>query len=242
MIELERVTKRFGGKIAVKDLSLRLKPGELFAFLGPNGAGKTTTIKLITGLLRPTSGRIRVGGFDVSAQYLSAKRLMAYIPDEPYLYDKLSGSEFLHFIADLYGIRGKRRDLAIGGYVELFAMMDYIDNLIESYSYGMRQRLVISAALLHDPKIIVVDEPLIGLDPQTSRLVCEVFRAEVKKGKTIFMSTHLLSIAEQTADRIGIINDGELIAMGTQDELRAKCQTQDRLEEIFFKIVDTQPR
>jgi ABC-2 type transport system ATP-binding protein len=167
MIQIEHVTRRFGDTVAVNDLSLDLQPGELFTLLGPNGAGKTTTIKMIAGLLRPTAGRVVVCGFDVLRQPLEAKSLLAYIPDEPFLYDKLSGREFLHFVADLYGIgNGRDRETRIEELVRLFGMTDYLDDLTETYSHGMKQRVVLASALLHRPRVLVVDEPLVGLDPQ----------------------------------------------------------------------------
>ena len=164
MISLKNVTKKFGNAAAVNSLSLEVKSGEIFAFLGPNGAGKTTTIKMIVGLLNPTEGEITVGGFNISNHYLEAKRIMSYIPDEPFLYDKLSGMEFLHFIADMYNVDGVAKNV-IEKYIDIFSMKDYINELTESYSHGMKQRLIISSAILHDPKVIVVDEPMVGLDP-----------------------------------------------------------------------------
>jgi ABC-2 type transport system ATP-binding protein len=237
MIRLENVTKKFGTKVAVYNLSLALRRGELFAFLGPNGAGKTTTIKMIVGLLRPTSGKIFIDGHDIEKDSLEIKRRIAYIPEEPFLYDKLSGAEFLEFIANVYGLDKERRERKIDELIELFGMRDYINELIESYSCGMRQRIVLSATLLHEPDLIIVDEPLVGLDPSTSKLVRNIFRDQVKEGKTIFMSTHIISIAEEIADRIGIIIDGKLVATGTIGELAELARLESKkLEEIFFKI------
>lgn len=239
IITAENLTKKFNGFTAVDNISLSVKKGEIFGFLGPNGAGKTTTIKMIAGLLNPTSGRILVGSFDIAKQYLEAKKIIAYIPDEPFLYDKLTGREFLNFIADMYSIDGAQKNKEIDKYVELFSMKDYVDELIESYSHGMKQRVVISATLLHKPKVIVVDEPLVGLDPQTSRLVLNIFRNEVRSGTTIFISTHIISIAEEFADRIGIINDGQIVALGRVDELKAG-NIKSKLDDIFFKIISEQ--
>lgn len=236
MIELQSVTKKYGAKVAVDNLSLAIRSGEFFAFLGPNGAGKTTTIKMICGLLKPSSGRVSVCGFDVAKSYIEAKRLMAYVPDQPYLYDKLSGLEFLHFMGDMYGVRGAERDREIDRLCELFAMREYIQELTESYSHGMKQRVVLAATLLHHPKVIVVDEPMVGLDPHTARVVKETFQAEARRGTSIFMSTHVISIAEECAERIGIIMNGKVVALGSIDELRRLAQSDGRLEDVFFKI------
>jgi len=241
MIQIEHVTRRFGDTVAVNDLSLDLQPGELFTLLGPNGAGKTTTIKMIAGLLRPTAGRVVVCGFDVLRQPLEAKSLLAYIPDEPFLYDKLSGREFLHFVADLYGIgNGRDRETRIEELVRLFGMTDYLDDLTETYSHGMKQRVVLASALLHRPRVLVVDEPLVGLDPQNARLVKSLFREQTRQGITIFMSTHTLPVAEEVADRIGILHEGRLVALGTMADLRAQSRSDGRLEDLFFKILEGQ--
>jgi ABC-2 type transport system ATP-binding protein len=239
MIRLDHVTKRFGETVAVDDLSLELRPGELFALLGPNGAGKTTTIKMIAGLLRPSAGRISVGGFDVLAQSLEAKARLAYVPDEPFLYDKLTGREFLDFIADLYALEnGAARTARIEALARLFDMGGYLDLLTETYSHGMKQRVVLASAMLHRPQVMVVDEPLVGLDPQNARLVKALFREQTRQGMTIFMSTHTLSVAEEVADRIGILYAGRLAAMGTLAELRAASRSDGPLEDLFFKIVE----
>lgn len=238
MIRIDGVTKTFGRKVAVDHLSLELKSGEFFAVLGPNGAGKTTTIKMIAGLLKPTSGSIQVCGFDVQSQYIEAKRVMAYVPDQPYLYDKLSGLEFMHFVSDMYRIDGADREKEIDRLVELFGMRDYVRELTEGYSHGMKQRLVLAATLLHKPRVIVVDEPLVGLDPHNARLVKDIFADEAKRGCTIFMSTHVISIAEETAERIGIITGGKLHAVGTMDELRKRAGIDGGLEQVFFKLTD----
>jgi ABC-2 type transport system ATP-binding protein len=237
VISIEHVTKRYGAKKAVDDLSLDVAPGEFFAVLGPNGAGKTTTIKMLAGLLRPTSGRLKVGGFDVATDPIGAKRVCAYVPDQPYLYDKLSGLEFMHFIADLYGVDGER-GREIDRLVELFSMKDFVRELTEAYSHGMKQRLVLAATLLHQPKVILVDEPLVGLDPHTARLVKQVFKDQAKNGTSIFMSTHVLSVAEDFADRIGIMLNGRIVALGRLEELRRQVQLEGRLEDVFFKVTE----
>lgn len=235
MIRLEDVTKRFGDTVAVRELSLEIKQGECFAFLGPNGAGKTTTIKLIAGLLKPTNGKIYVAGYDLSKDYVRAKRYMSYIPDIPYLYDKLTGYEFLEFTALLFGVPRKEIPSRIKDLVEQFDIARYQYQLIEDYSHGIRQRLVICAALIHNPEIILVDEPMVALDPIGIRLVKDVFREKVRNGTTIFMSTHTLSIAEEVATKIGIIHKGRLMAVGTKAELQKITHTEE-MEEIFLQI------
>ncbi len=238
MISIQGVTKNYGRKVAVDNLSLEIAPGEFFAVLGHNGAGKTTTIKMIAGLLRPTSGQIIVGGVDVQKDPIAAKKACAYVPDQPFLYDKLSGIEFMNFIADLYGVDGDARTKEIDRLVELFGMKDFVRELTEAYSHGMKQRLVLAATLLHKPRVILVDEPLVGLDPHTSRLVKQVFRDQARGGTSIFLSTHVLSVAEDFADRIGIMSQGKLVALGKMDDLRRQAQLEGRLEDVFFKITE----
>ena len=238
MISIQGVSKNYGRKVAVDNLSLEIAPGEFFAILGHNGAGKTTTIKMIAGLLRPTSGRIIVGGVDVQKDPIAAKKACAYVPDQPFLYDKLSGIEFMNFIADLYGVDGEGRTREIVRLVELFGMKDFVRELTEAYSHGMKQRLVLAATLLHKPKVIMVDEPLVGLDPHTARLVKQVFREQARNGTSIFMSTHVLSVAEDFADRIGIMLQGKIVALGKMEDLRRQAQLEGKLEDVFFKITE----
>ncbi len=238
MISIQGVSKHYGRKVAVDNLSLEVAPGEFFAVLGPNGAGKTSTIKMIAGLLRPTSGRILVCGHDVQESPIEAKKVTAYVPDQPFLYDKLSGIEFMHFIADLYGMNGEARGREIDRLVEVFDMKEFVRELTESYSHGMKQRLVLAATLLHAPRVIVVDEPLVGLDPHTTRLVKEIFREQARGGTAIFLSTHVLSVAEDFADRIGIMLNGRIVALGGIEELRRQAQVGGGLEEVFFKITE----
>ncbi len=238
MISIVEASKSYGNKRAVSDLNIELKAGELFAFLGPNGAGKTTTIKMIAGLLKPDKGRITIRGCDVQKSYVEAKSLISYVPDQPYVYDKLSGRELLYFIGRMYGldktaVREKTADLS-----KIFELTDFIDDLCESYSHGMKQRLVISAALIHDPAVILIDEPMVGLDPKSADLVKKILKQKTASGSTVFLSTHTLSVAEEIADRIGIINKSRLISLGTLDELRASAQTNGRLEEAFLRITD----
>ena len=238
MIELEGLNKRFGSFWAVRDLSLKVRPGEVFGFLGPNGAGKTTTIRMITGLMKPTSGKILLDGKDVFREPEEAKAILGYIPDRPYLYEKLTGGEFLEFIAGLHRL-GKedgweKRSQELLGY---FDLLPWRRELIESYSHGMRQRLIITAALLHRPKVLIVDEPVVGLDPRGVRLVKNLFRGLAKDGTTLFLSTHILGIAEDLCPRIGIIHEGQLVALGSVSELREQAQSRDeRLEPIFMKL------
>src|SRR5438093_5064200 len=211
MIELIDVTKRYGTKLAVDRLTLRIAAGELFAFLGPNGAGKTTTIKLLCGLLFPTEGTVRVGGFDLHTQGDQARQLLSYVPDQPYLYEKLTGREFLQFIADMYRMpreHGRRR---MDEVIALFSLDEFVDDLTERYSHGMRQRTVFAAALLHEPKVLIVDEPTVGLDPRSIRLLKDLLRQQADQGTTVFLSTHSLDVAEKLADRIGIVEHGRLI-------------------------------
>jgi ABC-2 type transport system ATP-binding protein len=234
MIELRGVTKRFGTKCAVDQLDLEVRPGELFAFLGPNGAGKTTTIKMICGLLAPNSGTVRVGGFDASSQ--QARQLLGYVPDQPYLYDKLTGREFLKFVVEMYGLDRRRSAQRIDELIDTFEMADYADALCETYSQGMKQRVVFASALVHDPKVLVVDEPLVGLDPRSARIVKDLFISEARSGCTVLMSTHLLAIAEELANRIGIVDRGRMLAVGTLEELRVQLQHRGPLEELFLKL------
>ena len=237
MIFLEGVTKKFGSFTAVEDLSLEVEAGELFGFLGPNGAGKTTTIKMITGLLQPTSGRLKVAGFDLREQPEEAKRRLGFIPDRPFLYEKLTADEFLAFIGGLWEIDDKTVARRSGMLLELFELADWRDELIESYSHGMRQKLVVAAALIHEPEVIVVDEPMVGLDPKSIRLVKDIFKKFCARGKTVFMSTHTLAIAEETCTRAAIIQDGRIRAQGTLEDLRRLSETtHTHLEPIFLKL------
>lgn len=234
MIELRSVTKRYGAKSAVDNLDLRVEAGELFAFLGPNGAGKTTTIKMVCGLLSPTAGTVRVGGFPAGTR--EARQALAYVPDQPYLYDKLTGREFLRFVVEMYGLDIRRIATKIDRLIDTFEMHDYVDDLCENYSHGMKQRVVFASALVHEPKVLVVDEPLIGLDPRSARIVKDLFVEQARSGVAVLMSTHLLSIAEELADTIGIIDRGKMLARGTLAEIRDRVQSSGPLEELFLKL------
>jgi len=237
-IDIQNVHKRYGSKVAVQDLTLSVAQGELFAFLGPNGAGKTTTIKMICGLLHPQSGSIHVCGHLIGVNGLAAKARIAYVPDQPFLYDKLTGREFLNFVAAMYRVPVAERDARIADLTERLSMDEFLDKLSQSFSHGMKQKVVLAAALLHDPDVLVIDEPMVGLDPRTVRIVKDLFRLRIRNGKTVFMSTHTLEIAEAVADRIGIIHNGRLIALGNLDELRAKARTQHSLEDIFLQLTN----
>lgn len=237
MIELENVSRSYGSKKAVENLNLSIPSGELFAFLGPNGAGKTTTIKMMVGLLQPSAGVIRVQGHDVVTAARMAAHHVGYVPDEPCLYDKLSGREFLHFVADLYAMPRAKAEAEIAREIETFSLAGFIDHLTESYSHGMKQRLVFAAALIHQPQVLILDEPMVGLDPQNARVVKNRLRDLAKGGTTIFMSTHTLSLAEEIADRIGIIFGGTLRFLGTVSELRTQMERQsDSLEQLFLAV------
>lgn len=237
-ISLTGVRKCYGQKVAVDNLSLNVRRGELFAFLGPNGAGKTTTIKMIVGLLQPNQGEVVVCGHRIGINGLAAKAQIAYVPDQPFLYEKLTGREFLYFVAEMYGLSRKRRDEILARLLVRLDAEEFLDQLTESYSHGMKQRVVLAAALLHEPAVLVIDEPMVGLDPRTIRSVKNLFVEHARGGGTVFMSTHTLDIAEATADRIGIIRRGKLIAMGTLAELRAQAQHEQSLEEIFLQLTE----
>jgi ABC-2 type transport system ATP-binding protein len=236
MIELERLTKRYGSFTAVDDLSLEVARGEIFGFLGPNGAGKTTTIRMMMGLLRPTDGRIRLGGFDLAEKPIDAKRLSGFVPDRPFLYEKLTGVELLRFCADLYEVPPAVREARLEKLLGIFDLSEWGGELIESYSHGMKQRLAFSAALLHEPQLLVVDEPMVGMDPRGARMLRSLLRSLALGGTTLFLSTHSLEVAEALCDRIGIIQAGRLIAMGTLDQLRSRAGDAQRLEEVFLKL------
>jgi len=237
MIELNNVSRTYGRKLAVDRLTLAVSPGELFAFLGPNGAGKTTTIKMLVGLLRPSSGTVRVCGQDTVSQTRQAVRLIGYVPDQPYLYDKLSGREFLEFVAQMRGLDGSRAAGRIDRETENFCLGEFLDELTETYSHGMKQRLVFASALLHDPAVIVVDEPMVGLDPRSVRLVKDLLRGRVAAGAAVFMSTHTLAVAEEIADRIGIVDRGRLNFLGTLTDLQQELASDDTsLEHLFLKL------
>ncbi len=241
MLKLEGVVKRYGKFTAVSGLDLEVPRGEIFGFLGPNGAGKTTTIRMVAGVLRPSEGRILLGGDDIVASPERAKQRLGYIPDRPFLYEKLSGGEFLRFVAGLWGKEWSEVEGQADRLLEIFHLTEWKDELVESYSHGMRQKLLISSALLHQPQMILVDEPMVGLDPRSARILKDLMRTFVEKGGTIFLSTHTLEVAEALCDRIAIISRGAIIAQGTMDDLRGQAQAGGaHLEEIFLKVTGGQ--
>ncbi len=237
MLRLEGLKKSYGSFAAVKGLDLDVHRGEIVGFLGPNGAGKTTTIRMVAGVLRPSAGQVLVGGDDLEKKPESAKARVGYIPDRPFLYEKLSGGEFLRFVAGLWGRTGDAVEQRADRLLELFHLTEWKDELIETYSHGMRQKILISSALIHQPELIVVDEPMVGLDPRSARLLKDLFRTFVDNGGTVFLSTHTMEVAEGLCDRIAIINEGEIISLGTMDELRSQAHVGGAdLEEIFLKL------
>ncbi len=235
IVRIERLRKKFGETIALDDLSLEVKRGEFFAFLGPNAAGKTTTIRIMTGLLEPTSGRVIIGGRDIQTDSAGAKELIGYVPDVPYLYGKLTVREFAEFVMAIYGLCLDRRR---GEVLNSFGLQRYMSSLIEECSHGIRQRIVLAIALMHDPELIVLDEPFVGLDPKTAILVKRTLKDRVRQGATVFVSTHTLAIAEELADRIAIIDGGKLIAVGTSLELSITSGSNGRLEDTFMKLTE----
>ena len=238
MIKLDHVTKRYGTKTAVTDLSLDIPAGELFAFLGPNGAGKTTTIKMLCGLLFPTTGTVSVGGHDIRTDGDRARQLLSYVPDLPFLYEKLTGREFLQFIADMYGLPPEQGRERIAAVIELFSLKDFVDDLTERYSHGMRQRTVFASALVHEPKVLIVDEPTVGLDPKSVRQLKELLRRQAEGGTTVFLSSHSLDVVEQLADRIAIVDHGRLISCGSLEELREQASLDGPLEDVFLRLTE----
>jgi len=240
MIELRNIAKTYGSYTALQHLNLSVPAGEVFGFIGPNGAGKTTTIKIIGGILAPTAGSVKIAGVDMARDPVAAKQRIGFIPDRPYLYEKLTGMEFLQFTADVYGVTHAVFQEKAVTLLEMFALADWGEELIESYSHGMKQRLIMCAALLHDPEVLVVDEPMVGLDPVAIRMVKNLFRDLARKGVAVFMSTHTLAVAEDICDRIGIIHRGRLIAEGTLDDLRKDIKGgASDLESVFINLTQS---
>ncbi len=236
MIKLDRVTKQYGSITAVNELSLDIAAGELFAFLGPNGAGKTTTIKMLCGLLFPTSGAVYIGGHDLCRDGDRARQLLSYVPDQPFLYEKLTGREFLQFIADMYGLPRTKSAQRIAEVIEMFELHEFIDDLTERYSHGMRQRTVFASALVHEPRVLIVDEPTVGLDPHSVRRLKNLLRRQADGGTTVFLSSHSLDVVEELADRIAIIEHGRLVACGTLKALRQQAAVDGPLEDVFLTL------
>lgn len=236
MIEIKNLTKNFGNFPALKGFSLSIPQGTLFSFLGPNGAGKTTTIKLLVGLLKPTSGEIYLNGVNALKEPDRIREWLSYMPDEPYLYEKLTGREYLEFVANIYKVDNKRKENIINRLIPLFHLEDKLDNLIEDYSHGMRQKLIITSTLIHKPKIILVDEPLVGLDPYSARIFKRLLREFCQEGGTVFLSTHTLTLVEELSDLIGIIKEGELIFFGALQKLKHTVKKESSLEELFLDL------
>jgi ABC-2 type transport system ATP-binding protein len=237
MIELTALTKRYGGFTAVDAIDLTVPKGELFGFLGPNGAGKTTTLRMIAGILQPTAGTVRIAGIDIAADPIAAKTKLGFIPDRPFIYEKLTGAEFLRFVAGLYDQSGDPVERRMSELLALFDLLDWKDELVESYSHGMRQKLIISSAFLHRPEVIVVDEPMVGLDPKAAKVLKDLFREYTRRGHTIMMSTHALEVAQSLCDRVAIIQGGKIRACGTMNELRAHAAAgEEGLEHIFLRL------
>ncbi|MBI5638418.1 MAG: ABC transporter ATP-binding protein [Nitrospinae bacterium] len=240
MIRFEGLRKDYGNLVAVNNLNLEIGAGECFGFLGPNGAGKTTTIKMLAGLLVPTEGKVFIGGHDVQREPEKAKSILGYVPDKPYIHDKLTGSEFLDFMIDLYSVDRASAAAHRHEMLSIFGLNEWQDELVENYSHGMKQKLVITGAFIHRPKVLVIDEPMVGLDPHGHKLVKDIFRAFAREGNTIFMSTHTLAVAQELCHRIAIIDKGEVIALGTVEELRNKAHSESALlENIFLKLTAT---
>ena len=236
VIELVHLTKKFGDLVAVNDVTLTVPRGEFFAMLGPNAAGKTTTLKILAGLMKPTAGAARVCGFDLQSQPLEARRRLAFVPDFPFLYDKLTPWEFFRFIGQLFQTPDAKIEFSANELISRFHLAEFANLPLEGLSHGTRQRVAIVSALLHDPEVFVIDEPMVGLDPQHARVVKDVLKERSLAGMTVLVSTHQLSIAEEMADRIGIIHGGKLIAVGNRDELRKQSGNSGQLEEIFLSL------
>lgn len=236
MIKTEGLYKKFQDLTALSPLDLEIPPGEIFGYLGANGAGKTTTVKLMTGLLKPTAGRSWVGGYDVQKDPRAAKKIMGLVPDQPYVYPHLTGKEFLRFIGDLYEVDLARQKKRIPELMEMFEIATVGDELVDTFSHGMRQKLVLAGVLLHDPKVLFLDEPMVGLDPKSARLVKDIFQRLSQSGVTLFMCTHVLEIAEKLCHRIGIVERGRLTRLGTVEDLRAQAQKSGSLEDVFLSL------
>lgn len=238
MVHISHLSKAYGSKKAVDDISFDVGPGEIFGFLGPNGAGKTTTIKMIVGLLAQDTGTIEIQGLDVRKNSLGSKKLFSYVPDNPELYAKLTGRAYLNFLADVYGVSKEDRDQRIDCYGELFEMQGATDQFISSYSHGMKQKMALMGALIHDPDLLIMDEPMVGLDPKSSFRLKELMRKRCEDKKSAFFSTHVMEVAEKLCDRIAIINKGQIIAIGTMEEIRAQAADEGSLEKIFLELTE----
>lgn len=240
LLNLQNLSKTYSkGEVkAVDNINLDIKSGEIFGFLGPNGAGKTTTIKMIVGLLKPDNGRVYINGIDAWENSIKAKEQISYVPDSPEIYDKLRGIEYLNFIADMYEMPKDIRQERMEKYLDIFGLKDAIGDIIGSYSHGMKQKLVLISALIHEPEVFILDEPMVGLDPKSSFHLKEIMRQQCHEGKTVFFSTHVLEVAEKLCDRIAIINKGKIIALGTMEELRSHAKERESLENIFLELTE----
>ncbi len=239
MITVKGLTKHYGPITAVDNLDLSVEKGEIFGFIGPNGAGKTTTIKMLAGIMAPDKGTVEIGGYDMFNDPENAKRIIGFIPDRPFLYEKLTGMEFLRFTADLYGVEDKRFFTKAKDLLMTFSIWDWGNELIESYSHGMKQRLIMCAALLHDPQVVIVDEPMVGLDPRGIKLVKDLFRKLGESGVTVFLSTHTLEVAQDLCHRIGVIHKGTVIARGSTKDLQRLAHVEERdLEAVFLRLTE----
>lgn len=238
MIDLINLTKDYGTILAVNNLNLHVAAGEIYGFIGPNGAGKTTTIRMMGGIIEPSAGNVIVAGIDMKKKPVEAKKVIGFVPDRPFLYEKLTGLEFLKFIADIYEVETYIVPTRSKELLRQFGLWEWANEIIESYSHGMRQRLIIASALMHDPKVIIIDEPMVGLDPSAVRMVKDILKNLAAQNVTVFVSTHTLSIAEDLCDRIGVIHKGILLAQGTMSELNSAAQTgKAKLEEVFLTLV-----
>lgn len=238
LIEVEQLSKRFGSTLAVDRLTFTVNAGEIFGFLGPNGAGKTTTIKMLTGLARPTTGRARLNGFDIVRQPVQAKRVFGYVPDEPQVYGKLTALEFLNFVGDVFEMKPERKARRIIELLKLFGLEHDAGSLLGSFSHGMKQKVMLCSALLHEPKVYILDEPTVGLDPRSAKLLKGILRDIASGGGAVFMSTHIMEIAQALCDRIAILHRGEIVALGSVHELRV-LQGKETLEDIFLTLTGT---
>lgn len=238
MIELINISKTFGDKKVLKNLNLEIPAGKIFGFLGPNGAGKTTTIKMIVGLLRPDSGNVKVLGIDVAENPIEAKKKISYVPDNPDIYDKMTGYQYLNFLSNVYDVSKSDREERIERYSREFGMTDDLNGFISGYSHGMKQKICLIGALVNDPDILILDEPMVGLDPKSAFVLKELMRERCDSGKIVFFSTHVMEVAEKLCDKIAIINKGEIIAVGTLDEIRKLTDDEDSLEKIFLELTE----
>ncbi len=238
MIEIKNVSKTFNGEIkAIQDLSLTISPGEIVGFIGLNGAGKTTLIKMMTGILRPDSGTITINGYDIVKEGLKAKQIIGYISDSPDMFLRLTGLEFINFIADMYHVSDDVRKERIKYFAEQFNLVDALDKPMQSYSHGTRQKMMVIAALVHNPEVWILDEPLIGLDPKSALILKNMMKEHAKEGNTVFFSTHVLEIAEKLCDKVAIIDHGKIVFFGTLEDLKKKYHKKDDLEKLFMEVI-----